>query len=216
MSSLYENSLRRSTRLAAGARKKKSRACSKKKKSACKTSRRCKYSKNKKGKTAKSRKKKSCHRKKSKRHGNSKKRSRRRKLSAGGKCPKKKKSACKKSRRRKRSRRRKLSAGGTATATTTAGQHRQVFEGRASKTSGGLTKSGLKKSKSGKIVSKRKSNLGKKIARKNGLAEYANDWRASVQEACKKHNKGKYKIPRKGTKLYKAAKKIYNEIRKGK
>ena len=88
MSSLYENSLRRSTRLAAGARKKKSRACSKKKKSSCNKSTRCKYSKNKKGKTAKSRKKKSCHRKKSKRHGNSKKRSKRskrRKLSAGGK-----------------------------------------------------------------------------------------------------------------------------------
>ncbi len=194
MSSLYENSLRRSTRLAAGARKKKSRACSKKKKSACKKSTRCKYSKNKKGKTAKSRKKKSCHRKKSKRHGNSRKRSRRRKLSAGGK---------------KR-----------ATAKTTAGQHRQVFEGRASKTSGGLTKSGLKKSKSGKIVSKKKSELGKKIARKNGLADYAHDWRAAVRIACKRHKcktkDGKivtYMIPKKGSKLYKAAKKIYKELR---
>ena len=188
MSSLYENSLRRSTRLAAGARKKKSRACSKKKKSACKKSTRCKYSKNKKGKTAKAKKKKSCHRKKSKRHGNS----------------------------RKRSRRRKLSAGGRATATTTAGQHRQVFEGRAGKTSGGLTKQNLKKSKSGKIVSVKKSNLGKKIAKKNGLADYAKDWRAAVQEACNKHNDGNYTVPRKNTPLYKAAKKIYNQLRRNK
>lgn len=220
MSSLYENSLRRSTRLAAGARKKKSRACSKKKKSACKKSTRCKYSKNKKGKTAKAKKKKSCHRKKSKRHGNSKKRSRRRKLSAGGskrrRCPAgmQKVSHCVK--KSKKSRRRKLSAGGRATATTTAGQHRQVFEGRAGKTSGGLTKQNLKKSKSGKIVSVKKSNLGKKIAKKNGLADYAKDWRAAVQEACNKHNDGNYTVPRKNTPLYKAAKKIYNQLRRNK
>lgn len=59
------------------------------------------------------------------------------------------------------------------TATTTAGQRRQVWDGRALKTNGGLTKKDLMKSKSGKIVSKRASAAGKRSFSKNGLAAYA-------------------------------------------
>lgn len=58
------------------------------------------------------------------------------------------------------------------TATTTAGQRRQVWEGRALQTNGGLTKRDLMKSKSGKIVSKRASAAGKRSFSKNGLALY--------------------------------------------
>ena len=56
------------------------------------------------------------------------------------------------------------------TATTLAGQRRQVWEGRALKTKGGLTKDDLMVSKSGKIVSKAKSKKSKRMYEKNGLA----------------------------------------------
>ena len=59
------------------------------------------------------------------------------------------------------------------TATTTAGQRRQVWEGRALKTNGGLTKNDLMQSKSGKIVSKRASAAGKRSFSKNGLSAYS-------------------------------------------
>lgn len=41
------------------------------------------------------------------------------------------------------------------------GSKRQVFSGKAEKTSGGLRKKDLMRNKSGKIVSKKKSKLGK-------------------------------------------------------
>ena len=44
----------------------------------------------------------------------------------------------------------------------TFGSKAQVWHGTAKKTSGGLTKSNLMKNKHGRIVSKRKHNLGKK------------------------------------------------------
>lgn len=44
-----------------------------------------------------------------------------------------------------------------ATAKTTAGMHRQVWEGRAKMTKGGLTKADLMISRTGKIVSKRRA-----------------------------------------------------------
>lgn len=56
------------------------------------------------------------------------------------------------------------------TAETLAGQRRQVWEGRAQKTRGGLTKADLKVSKSGKIVSKAKSSAGRKMYKANGLS----------------------------------------------
>ena len=59
------------------------------------------------------------------------------------------------------------------TATTLAGQRRQVWTGRAEMTKGGLTKADLVKSKSGKIVSRRASNASKKTFARNGLAAYS-------------------------------------------
>ena len=89
----------------------------------------------------------------------------------------------------------------TATATTVAGQHRQVYEGRAEKTTGGLRKHQLVRSRStGKIVSKKKSALGKK---NDGPLR---EWRNALKSACKE-KKVPYQIPRKNTALYKLAKK---------
>lgn len=59
------------------------------------------------------------------------------------------------------------------TATTIAGQRRQVYEGRALKTRGGLTRKDLKKSKSGKIVSRKASDASKRTFAKNGLSKYS-------------------------------------------
>ena len=59
------------------------------------------------------------------------------------------------------------------TATTLAGQRRQVYEGRALKTKGGLFKKDLIESKStGRIVSKVKSRQSKKQHSANGLGAY--------------------------------------------
>lgn len=66
------------------------------------------------------------------------------------------------------------------TATTTAGQRRQVWEGRALMTNGGLTRKDLMKSKSGKIVSRKASNASKKTFAKNGLAAYS--YRSSTDD----------------------------------
>merc|ERR1719168_565397 len=56
-----------------------------------------------------------------------------------------------------------------------------VFRGTKEKTSGGLKKSDLMRSKSGKIVSKKASENGKKTYKKNGLGK----WIAAVQKARK-------------------------------
>merc|ERR1711964_154317 len=56
-----------------------------------------------------------------------------------------------------------------------------VFRGRKAKTSGGLVKGDLIKSKSGKIVSKKASARGKLTYKKNGLAM----WIAAVLKARK-------------------------------
>ena len=73
------------------------------------------------------------------------------------------------------------------TATTTAGQRRQVYEGRALMTRGGLTKANLRKSKTGKIVSIKASNAAKKNYKANGLAQFQyrgdDDWTAFVASA---------------------------------
>merc|ERR1712212_1218018 len=53
------------------------------------------------------------------------------------------------------------------------GAKARVFFGKKSKTSGGLKKGDLVKSKSGKIVSRKSSERAKKNFRNNGLAKYA-------------------------------------------
>merc|ERR1719235_3011018 len=78
-----------------------------------------------------------------------------------------------------------------------------VFSGTKAKTSTGLTKSDLTKSKSGKIVSKKKSALGKKAyARIKG-------WTVAVQKARKALGVKGFVAVKKGTPLYKKAKELY-------
>jgi hypothetical protein len=55
----------------------------------------------------------------------------------------------------------------------------RVFSGSKEKTSGGLTKADLTKSKSGKVVSKKKSAQGKKNYAKNGLKKWADALKAA-------------------------------------
>ena len=59
------------------------------------------------------------------------------------------------------------------TASTIAGQRRQVWEGRAEQTHGGLTRKDLMKNKSGRIVSRRASASSKRTFANNGLAAYS-------------------------------------------
>lgn len=90
------------------------------------------------------------------------------------------------------------------TATTIAGQRRQVWEGRADQTSSGLTKSDLKENKDGKIVSKKAS----KAAKKN--AEPLKMWRKAVKDAAEELGVEPVVAPKRGTKLHKAAIKLYH------
>ena len=85
---------------------------------------------------------------------------------------------------------------------TLAGKRRQVWEGRADLTAGNLRRHNLTRSKTGKIVSKRKSALSKR------QSQPLKEWRASVQKAC--HTLGQpVTIKVKGTPAYALAKKIY-------
>ncbi|CAE8687973.1 unnamed protein product [Polarella glacialis] len=78
-----------------------------------------------------------------------------------------------------------------------------VFRGTKVKTSGGLKKSHLIKSKSGKVVSRKSSAAGKKA--------YGNikGWTVAVQKARKELGVKGFVAIKKGTALYKAAKAIY-------
>merc|ERR1719188_2249977 len=63
------------------------------------------------------------------------------------------------------------------------GKKWQVFKGTKAKTVGGLKKSDLKKSKSGKVVSAKQSNAAKKR-----YASTIGKWNAAVQKARKSLN----------------------------
>merc|ERR1711964_62860 len=52
------------------------------------------------------------------------------------------------------------------------GKKASVFRGNKGKTVGGLKKTDLKKSKTGKIVSRKMSERGQKIYKKNGLQKW--------------------------------------------
>merc|ERR1712038_718852 len=78
-----------------------------------------------------------------------------------------------------------------------------VFKGSKEKTSTGLKKSDLQKSKSGKIVSKKRSAAGKKAyARIKG-------WTVAVTAAKKALGLKGFVAVKKGTPLYKKAKELY-------
>merc|ERR1712036_83410 len=77
---------------------------------------------------------------------------------------------------------------------------RHAFFGKIGKTATGLSKTDLVKSKTGKIVSKKKSLLGKK-----------SPWIAAVQKARKELKIKGFAVIKKGTPLYKKAKELYSQ-----
>merc|ERR1712159_802673 len=81
---------------------------------------------------------------------------------------------------------------------TKRGALRAVFSGRIMKSKGGLKKDALMKSKSGKIVSKKKSLAGKK-----------NKWILAVAAARKALKIKGFSPLKKGSALYKKAKSLY-------
>merc|ERR1712025_811163 len=87
------------------------------------------------------------------------------------------------------------------------GSKRQVWNGTKLYTSGGLTKSDLKMSKAGKIVSKKSSSVGKK--RFGGIKK----WVKATQQARKELGITGFVAIKKGTKYYKLAKKIYKDMK---
>ncbi len=83
------------------------------------------------------------------------------------------------------------------------GSRRQVMSGSAVKTKGGLKKKDLKK-KDGRIISIEKS----KNATKN---KALSDWRNAMKKARKDLGITDFVLVKKGSKLYKLTKKIYEE-----
>merc|ERR1711862_302005 len=79
-----------------------------------------------------------------------------------------------------------------------------VFRGSRVKTNGGLTKDDLVVNKAGKVVSKKKYNLGKKIY-KRGL----NKWTKAFMQARKNLGLKGFVACKKGTKFYKEAMRIF-------
>merc|ERR1712183_464425 len=79
-----------------------------------------------------------------------------------------------------------------------------VFSGRKEKTSSGLKKADLMKSKSGKVVSKKRSLLAKKT-----YASTIGKWTAAVTKARKALGVKGFVAVKKGSALYNKAKQFY-------
>ena len=79
---------------------------------------------------------------------------------------------------------------------------RHLFAGKISKTASGYTTSDFKKTKTGKIVSKKQSNNAKKTL---------GAWTAAVQKARKELKIKGFAVIKKGTPLYKKAKEIFSQ-----
>merc|ERR1712224_8851 len=77
---------------------------------------------------------------------------------------------------------------------------RHAFAGKISKTKTGLSKTDLVMNKNGRVVSKKKSSLGKK-----------SPWIAAVQKARKELKIKGFSAIKKGTPLYKKAKELYGQ-----
>ena len=97
-------------------------------------------------------------------------------------------------RRTPRSRRRRKTP--VSKARSQAGKNRAIYEGRKVKGST-MTPSRLRKNKHGRIVSSKKSNLGKK-----------NPWIRAVTAARRQLGITGFQVVRKGTRLYRLAKQI--------
>merc|ERR1712193_111822 len=79
---------------------------------------------------------------------------------------------------------------------------RHVFAGKISKTKSGYTAAAFKKTKTGKIVSKKASAHAKAVL---------GGWTAAVQKARKALNIKGFAVIKKGTPLYKKAKELYSQ-----
>merc|ERR1719262_581443 len=84
------------------------------------------------------------------------------------------------------------------------GKKASVFKGSKVKTSGGLKKGDLMKSKSGKIVSKKAHARGVKVFQK-----HLKPWHTAVMKARKALGAKGFVAIKKGSALYKKAKEIY-------
>merc|ERR1719314_8386 len=79
---------------------------------------------------------------------------------------------------------------------------RHLFAGKITKSKGGLSAAAFKKTKTGKIVSKKASTHAKTIL---------GPWTAAVQKARKALNIKGFAVVKKGTPLYKKAKELYSQ-----
>merc|ERR1712072_326103 len=89
------------------------------------------------------------------------------------------------------------------------GKKWQVWKGTRQRTAGGLTKKDLRKSKSGKIVSKKQSMLARKRMRNGGISR----WLKAVMAARKALKLTGFVACKKGTKYYRKAKAFYKKFK---
>ena len=89
------------------------------------------------------------------------------------------------------------------------GKKWQVWKGTRMRTAGGLTKKDLRKSKSGKIVSKKQSNLARRRMRKGGISK----WLKAVMAARKALKLKGFVACKKGTKYYRKARAFYKKFK---
>merc|ERR1712138_350259 len=89
------------------------------------------------------------------------------------------------------------------------GKKWQVWKGTRDRTAGGLTKKDLRKSKSGKIVSKKQSNLARRRMKKGGISK----WLAAVMRARKALKLKGFVACKKGTAYYRKARAFYNKAK---
>jgi hypothetical protein len=85
------------------------------------------------------------------------------------------------------------------------GKKWQVWKGTRARTAGGLTKKDLRKSKSGKIVSKKQSDLARKRMKKGGISK----WLKAVMRARKFLKLKGFVACKKGTAYYRKARHYY-------
>merc|ERR1712029_514988 len=89
------------------------------------------------------------------------------------------------------------------------GKKWQVWKGTRQRTAGGLTKKDLRKSKSGKIVSKKQSQLARKRMKNGGISR----WLKAVMAARKALKLTGFVACKKGTKYYKKARAFYKKFK---
>merc|ERR1712228_210924 len=89
------------------------------------------------------------------------------------------------------------------------GKKWQVWKGTRQRTAGGLTKKDLRKSKSGKIVSKKQSQLARKRMRNGGISR----WLKAVMAARKALKLTGFVACKKGTKYYRKARAFYKKFK---